>query len=129
MTQLQSARRQRLVAATMAGFALVAGSIAVGQASSAANHCDSSKVCLWGNDNYTAKLGTRAAGGGLSNLTSSTTKNETASWGNDTGTDACLYDAINGGGDWWELDSFNSNWLGTFDRDRGESWKTNGTAC
>jgi len=113
----------------MAGFALVAGSIAVGQASSAANHCDSSKVCLWGTDAYTVKLGTRSAGGGLSNLTTTKTKNETASWGNDTGTDACLYDNIDGGGQAWELDSFNSNYLGTFDRDRGESWKTNGTAC
>ena len=115
-----------LVAASLLfSFATALG---VSNIAEAANNCQSNKACLYGFSNYTKLLSTKSGGAGLSNLTGAS-KNETASWGNDSNYYGCLYDNAGGTGTSWRINPRSSASLGTFSRDRAESWKLNGTGC
>ncbi len=111
----------------MTALVLLTGGVLTAQTATAANNCDQSgRACAWGYDNYTSIISRKSGGGGLTNLAIA---NETASWGNDSNYYGCLYDNNNGTGQSWTMAPKSSQSMGTFDRDRAQSWKLNGTGC
>ncbi|TDL45294.1 peptidase inhibitor family I36 protein [Microbacterium oleivorans] len=111
------------IAVIIGGF----GTAGVAAANAAPSSCSSGRVCVYHDTNYGYRMGWRAAGFALENV-SSPNNDKMSSWSNNSVRNACWYGNANGGGNQFPMLQYTDNPnVGLFWQDSMSSWK--GSNC
>lgn len=114
-----------VLALTVVALATSLGTRAIQPAGASLSDCGSGRMCLWGNNDFKWKIGDRAAGGGVTNLTGDA-NDEMDSWANRSASwTGCMYDDPNGSGSTDTMGkNSNDNNVAPWNSDDKSSWRT-----
>lgn len=116
----------KLAVGVAAVGAVVLGGIGVASAGIQAEACTPDRVCIYKDNNYVGKLGTKAPLQGTTNV-GAVADNEMSSWRNLTNVDARWFHNRDGGGDCVTMKAGTSdNDINTRDDNELSSWNTRG---